>query len=178
MSLRKVEVGIKGVTPLLMHRFPLEPIEAIEKKTPQEQAEIAAYRIPDDGTLYIPGMNIQRALVSAATYSKGKGRGSLTKVAAACIMVTPEYVSLGTKEYAIDCRPVVIKATGGRVARVRPRLDSWGCAFVVEFDDALLKETELRRIVDDMGNRVGLLDFRPERRGSFGRCMVATWKMI
>jgi hypothetical protein len=66
------EVEIKGLTPgLLMHSFPLVPIEAIEKKTPAEQAELAAYRDPETRELYIPGIAVQRAFVSGATYSKG-----------------------------------------------------------------------------------------------------------
>ena len=34
----------------------------------------------------------------------------------------------------------------------------------------------LKAIVDDAGDRVGLLDFRPERKGPFGRFMVTAWK--
>jgi len=34
----------------------------------------------------------------------------------------------------------------------------------------------LRHIVDDAGSRVGLLDFRPERKGPFGRFIVIEWK--
>ena len=48
MAIKKVTVTIEGQTPLLMHKFPLEPIEAIEKKTIEEQAEIAAYRDDDN----------------------------------------------------------------------------------------------------------------------------------
>ncbi|MCI0422766.1 MAG: hypothetical protein L0312_26685 [Acidobacteria bacterium] len=176
---RSFEVEIKGITPLLMHAFPLVPLEALEKKPIAEQAEAAAYRIPSSngnvGDLYIPGTAIQRGLVGAATFSKGKGRASLQKQAAACLFVTPEYVSLNTKEYAIDSRPVVIPATKGRVLRHRPRLDSWGVKFTLEFDDSLISETQLRQIVDDLGQRVGLLEFRPERKGPFGRFMVTKW---
>jgi len=159
-----------------MHRFPLLPIEAIEKKSPEEQAEIAAYRDEKTNELYIPGVAIQRALVNAATYSKGKGRASLQKSAAACLMISPEYVLLGTKTYKMDARAVVIPATKGRVVRYRPRLDEWSCSFDLDYEDTLVKETEVRKIVDDMGERVGLLDFRPERKGPFGRCMVIKWQ--
>lgn len=175
--MKSVNVTIKGITPLLMHRFPLEPVEAIEKKTKEEQAEIAAYRIPGDSReLYIPGAGLQRALVAGATFSKGKGRSTLQKPVAACVLVLPEYVGLGTKEYAIDARAVVVPATKGRVVRFRPRLDAWEVSFQIDYDDTLLKETELRRVVDDTGSRVGLLDFRPERKGPFGRFMVTEWK--
>lgn len=176
MSLTSINVTIKGTSPLLMHKFPMEPIEAIEKKPIEEQAEYAAYREPDTKELFIPGVNVQRALVAAAVYSKGKGRASLQKQAAACLMISPERLLLGTKKYTIDSRPVVIKATGGRIIRHRPRQDEWSVDFVLEYDDTLLKESEVRRIVDDMGKRVGLLDFRPACKGPFGRSMVTKWE--
>jgi hypothetical protein len=173
--IKKVEVSIEGISALLMHSFPLQPIEAIEKKTPQEQAEIAAYRDPATRELYVPATAVQRAIVSAASFSKGKGRQTLQRPVAACVMVYPERIGLMKTEYTIDTRPVVVPATKGRVLRHRPRLDKWLLSFQVEYDDTLLTETQLRRIIDDMGSRVGLLDFRPEKKGPFGRCMVVRW---
>ncbi len=177
MALQKIDVSLSGITPLLMHRYPMESIEAIDKKTPKEQAEIAAYRTPQN-ELYVPGTAIQRALVDAATFSKGKGRASLQRSAAACIMVSPEYVLLGTNEYLIDTRSVVIPATKGRTPRYRPRFDKWKISFSLEYDDALITGEQIRKIVDDMGTRVGLLDFRPACKGSFGRSVVVEWRVV
>ena len=92
------------------------------------------------------------------------------------MIVSPERVDLGVKTYTIDSRPVVIAATKGRILRHRPRLDEWTLQCEFQYDDTLLKESELRRIVDDAGSRVGLLDFRPEKKGPFGRFMVTEWK--
>ena len=175
-----IHVKLTGISPLLMHSFPLLPIEAIEKKSPEEQAELAAYRQPTgtDGTkgdLYIPGVAVQRALVAGGAYVKGKGRASLQKAVAACVLVTPEYISLGTPDYVIDARPVVIPATKGRVVRYRPRLDKWSCSFEIEYDETLMTEVELRKIADYTCSRVGFLDFRPERKGPFGRAIVTLW---
>ena len=175
MAMRKTEVTIQGISPLLMHRFPMVPIEAFEKLPVEKQAEHAAYKM-NSGELYIPGIAIQRAMIGGATYSKGKGRATLQKPVAACVGVEPEYVGLGVNEYVIDSRPVVIPATKGRVLRHRPRLDQWKCGFKIRWDDTLLKETELRRVLDDTGSRVGLLDFRPERKGPYGRFMVTKWE--
>lgn len=175
MATKKVHCTIKGISALLMHAYPMQPIEAIEKKSPEEQAEYSAYRDPDTNCLYIPGIAIQRSFIASASYSKGKGRGSLQKPVAACVMVNPERCDLGVKDYLIDSRPVVVPATKGRVVRHRPRLDNWTVTFEIEYDDTLLTETQLRRIVDDAGSRVGLLDFRPERKGPFGRFMVTDW---
>ena len=176
MSVKSVAVQVKGISPLLMHSFPMEPIEALEKKSPQEQAEFSAYRDPDTKGLYVPAMAIQRCLIAAATFSKGKGRASLQKVVAACILVSPERVPLNQKTFTIDARPVVIPSTKGRVMRFRPRLETWELAFKIDFDDTLLTEAQLRRVLDDAGQRVGLLDFRPEKKGPFGRFMVTNWK--
>lgn len=178
MSMIEVAVGLQGISPLLMHAFPMVKIPALEKRTPNEQAEYAAYRHPQSKKLIIPGVAVQRALVNAATYSKGKGRASLQKPVAACVMVDPEYISLGTDKYVVDSRPVVVPATGGRVLRHRPRLNEWACEFTIKFDDALISEVEMRKVVDDACSLVGFLDFRPECKGPFGRAIVVEWKMI
>jgi hypothetical protein len=159
-----------------MHRYPLEPVEGQDKLAPAEQAELAAYR--HGGVLYVPGIALQRALVAAAAFSKGKGRATLQKPVAACLMVDPEYLLLGTNDYVVDARAVVIPATKGRIVRYRPRIDAWSVLARLTYDPTLLRETELRRVVDDCGARVGLLDFRPERKGPFGRFMVTSWMRV
>lgn len=175
---KQIKVTWKEKSPILMNRFPLEPIEAMEKKTKEEQAEIASYRHPETGELYIPAVNIQRALINGATYVKGKGRASMQKPAAACLIVTPEYILLGTKEYTIDSRAVVNPTTHGRFIRHRPRLDKWEITFFIEYDDVLISGKQLRDIVDNTCMRVGILDFRPEKKGPFGRSMVTLWEEV
>ncbi len=176
MSTPIIEVTLKGKSPLLMHRFPLEPIEGFAKMTKEKQAKIGEYRDSTTGMLYIPGTNLQRAFISGAAYSKGKGRASLAKIAAACLFVTPEIVSLNTKDYIIDSRAAVNPVTKGRIIVNRPRIDDWEITFNLEYDDILLSESQVRTIVDDTCSKVGYLDFRPERKGSFGRAMVIEWK--
>lgn len=174
---KTIEVEIKGISPLLMHRYPLVELEGLSKLNAEEQAEHAAYRDPESKELFIPGEALQRCLVGGATYSKGKGRGSLQKQVAACVFVTPERISLGTKEYQVDSRGVVIPATRGRIVRHRPRLNEWRASFTLEYDEILIAEKQLRQVVDSSGSRVGLLDFRPEKKGPFGRFMVTSWKV-
>lgn len=177
MSIKKIDVQIKGVYALLMNRFPLEPVEALDKKPPEEQAKIACYHTPM-GELFVPGVNLQRALIAGATFSKGKGRASLQKPVAACVFVSPEYMIIDPQKYNIDSRAVVIKATGGRIVRHRPRFEmGWTLSFTLEYDDTLLTEKQLRQVVDDTGSRVGIGDFRPEKKGPFGRFMVISWEV-
>ncbi len=176
MTTKKIDVQIRGTSALLMHAFPMvPPPKGWEKGEPLEQAKFAEYRDPDTGLCYIPGVAIQRCLVQAAAYSKGKGRASLQKPVAACVLVVPERCSLGVATYTVDSRPVVIAATKGRIIRHRPRFDQWQVNFAIEYDTALLNESELREVIDNAGSRVGLLDFRPEKKGPFGRFMVVSW---
>jgi hypothetical protein len=172
-GMKTIHVTMTGISALLMHRFPMEPIEAIEKKSPEEQARIALYE--QDGQPFIPGVNVQRALVAGATFSKGKGRSSLQKSVAAGLFVDEAQLPIKDAKWVVDARPVTIPATKGRVVRYRPRFDKWSVDCTISFDETLLTETQVRRIVDDTGSRVGLLDFRPERKGPFGRFMVMAW---
>ena len=176
MANEAISCTIQGTSPLLMHRYPLmPPAKGWEKWTPEKQAEVGEYRDPDSGELYIPGLSIQRCLVSAATFSKGKGRATLQKPVAACVLITPERCLLGTKTFEVDSRAVVIQKSG-RIVRHRPRINEWKASFLAEYDTELISATELRQVVDDAGKRVGLMDFRPECKGSFGRFMVVEWK--
>jgi len=174
--MKKISCTIKGLSPLLMHRFPLVAIEGLAKMEPSEQAEYAAYRDDVTKQLYIPGLNLQRALVSAAKFSKGKGRASLQMEVCACVFVTPEKLLLGVKEYIVDSRPVVNAVTRGRFLSHRPRINTWKVDFEVEYDPVLMAADQLKKVITDAGTRVGILDFRPERKGPFGRFEVTSWK--
>jgi hypothetical protein len=175
-QMKQIAMSIKGLSPLLMHRYPEEPIEALEKKSKDEQARLALYE--HAGTPHIPGRCLQRALVGAASFSKGKGRASLQKVSAAGLFVDEVVLPLNGTKWVVDSQSVVIPATRGRVMRHRPRFDSWQVACTLTYDNDLMTEAQVRRIVDDAGARVGLLDFRPEKKGPFGRFMVVEWKSL
>ena len=174
--MQTIKVTIQGVSPLLQHRFIGEPPEGMKNMPPQEQAELATYRDPKTNDLYIPVENLTRALISGASYSKGKGRSSLQKEVAAAVFVNPARISLGTKKFEVDTRAVVIPATRGRVLAHRPRIDEWSAAFTVEFDETLIKKTQIEKILADTGSRVGLMDFRPEKKGPYGRFEVTSIK--
>lgn len=173
-----IEVTIQGISPLLMHRHTGE--DRNDKDTPiSEAAESCAYRDPDTGRLYIPAQNMHRALVSSGAYIKLKGKRGATasKSIAACVYIAPERIDLGVSNYTVDTRTVVIQAArGARIARHRPRIDQWKATFYIEYDSELISGQDVRDCVDAAGSRVGILDYRPERKGPFGRFVVVSWK--
>lgn len=183
-----IKVTIKGITPLLMNRFTEENEVAVsggtstvhvgdKKGTPREQATKKAYR-DSEGNLYIPGPNIFSAIVQAGVFHKaGKSKVTTQKssLVPAGIAVLDLVCPLGTKEFEVDSRRVVIPSTGGSVMAHRPRLDEWQASFTLDVDTAMFAEKFVRQLVDDAGKKIGLGDFRPSRKGPFGRFHVIEW---
>lgn len=65
-----------------------------------------------------------------------------------------------------------------RILRTRAKFDEWGVTFVVEADDEIVDEVQLRRWLEIGGRRIGLGDWRPEKSGDFGRFQVESIQKI
>jgi hypothetical protein len=77
--------------------------------------------------------------------------------------------------WEVDSRSVVIPSTGGRIMAHRPRFDKWKLAFTVEYDSGMFSPSLVRMLLDDAGRRVGLGDFRPARKGPYGKFVIVKW---
>lgn len=188
--MKTVQVTIEGITPLLMNRFTEENEVKVSsgisastigsKGTPREQAAKTAY-MDDDGMLYVPGPNVFRSIIEAGKYHKaGKSKVTTQKssMVPAGISLNEVILPLGTKAFEVDSRSVVIPSTGGRIMKHRARLDEWKLTFTLEIDVAMFDVHFVRQLVDDSGRRVGLGDYRPDRKGPFGKFKVVNWKEV
>lgn len=184
-----IHVEISGTSPLLMNRFTeqaeikvssgISAVAVGSKGTPREQARGKAYS-DADGNLYIPGPNIFACLIQAGKFHKtGKSKVTTTKssLIPAGISVREIVCPLNTKEFEVDSRSVVIPATGGRIMAHRPRLDEWRLEFTLDVDETMFAPDFVRLLVDDAGTKIGLGDFRPDRKGPFGKFAVTSWKI-
>lgn len=175
----KIAIEITGVSPLLMNRFIDESgIKRDKSLTAREEAEKTAY-LTEEGKLYYPPENILSCIMSGGRFHKdGK-----TKITTARSSLVPAGVSVVDKilyfsqpsSFEVDSRAVVIPSTGGRIMKHRARLDDWVLEFNLTLDTAIFHEKTLRAIIDDAGSKCGLGDFRPERKGYFGRFVVTKW---
>ena len=186
----KIRVTIEGISPLLMNRLTEEAEIKVSGGTsatlrgsrgaPREQAAPKRYA-DDKGMLYIPGPNIYSALIAAGTFHKaGKSKITTmkTSLVPAGIQVEELVCALNTKEWEVDSRSVVIPSTGGRIMCHRPRVDKWAMTFTLDVDTDMFDPKLVRAIVDDAGKKIGLGDYRPARKGPFGRFVVKEWKII
>ncbi len=61
----------------------------------------------------------------------------------------------------------------------RPRIPHWELAFTVKFDDKRgYDETTVDKLVEAAGRQVGLGDWRPAKRGRFGRFIVVKKEVL
>lgn len=190
----KIQVTIQGISPLLMNRFTEAAEVAVsggtavtfrgDKGPPREQA--APKRYADaEGRLYIPGTNLFACIIAAGTFQK-VGKSKLTTMKTSLIpagmlvddLVCPLHDSEGQPltAWEVDSRSVVIPSTGGRIMCHRPRVDEWQCTFTVDVDITMFAPNIIRALIDDAGKKIGLGDYRPARKGPFGRFVVVKWE--
>lgn len=182
-----IAVTITGLTPLLMNRFTEASEIAVSsgtrasingsRGTPREQATPKAYA-DTSGALYIPGPNIFSCIIAAGAFHKS-GKSKVTTMKSSLIPAGLSIVELVCPVIAsgweVDSRSVVIPSTGGRIMCHRPRIDEWSVSFTIDLDDSVFSPSFIRLVMDDAGKKIGLGDYRPSRKGPFGRFSVTKW---
>jgi hypothetical protein len=185
---------VQGVSPLLMHRWAetseVDPNKGtrkihISEVDPRVQAEQVAYR-HHDGWLYMPGAAIARMLCEAGGSHKQKGSRKSLKfvVPAACLILDDAIPLLDTAgsqrltDFEVDSRPIVIPSTKGRIMRHRPRVNAWRMEFSVDVDETLIDSSTVHTLLTEGGKQLGIGDYRPEKRGPFGRFQVVRWEKL
>lgn len=179
-----IKVEISGITPLIINRFHEEAAEEAtsnmrsarkERPSPEDDAKSRLYS-NGSGT-FLPAENIRQSIIEAAKRFKIGRRAATTDVAAS-IYLSPFELPL-TGDWHVDSRAVVIPATGGRILRHRPMFDEWAISFSLQIDtDTGVDERMIKEIVASAGKLVGLGDFRPARKGPYGRFSVVSWEPI
>lgn len=158
-----IKATIVGVSPLLCNKFTDAAAQAVSSNTsavmhgqkapPRDQAQAKLY-LDSKGKPVLPGTNLMRAIVNAGSFVKS-GKSKLSTM-----------------------RSSVIPSTGGRIMCHRPRFDDWRASLTLEVDDSMFSEALARELLDLAGKRIGVGDFRPERKGPFGRFRVDQWKKV
>ncbi|MGQ0530118.1 MAG: hypothetical protein ACT4PG_09940 [Panacagrimonas sp.] len=183
-----IKISIEGVSPLLCNRFHEAAQQKVEsgnsavfvgsKGSPRDQAEAKLYR-DSTGHCVVPGPNLFSAIIEAGKYIKaGKSKLSTNRssIIPAGLSVDQIELPILPGKWEVDSRAVVIPSTGGRIMCHRPRFDEWRLHASLVIDDSMFGEKVVRELVDFAGSRVGLGDFRPQRRGPFGRFKVVSWR--
>lgn len=180
--MKKIRCELTGITPLLMNspKSMLEPEKTITNKTQKrntaDEAEKGAYRMKS-GNLYVPSSAIMGCLINAASYKKA-GKYSLKPLLAGSVRIEKEELDLGTQAYDLDIRTVVIQRKD-RIVRVRPKILTWKINFDMVYNEKIIGDHNIiKECLEEGGQRVGILDYRPQKLGSFGMFEVTKWAEV
>lgn len=175
-SMKNIEIEIVGTTPLLMHSAH-SMIQQMATKNPaknydpKEDAEKVAYR-NKKGELIVPSRCLKACILNASSWYKFGKRGA-KPIVAGCTRIEPieiiltDFKDKPLKKYEIDLRPVVVQRS--RIIRARPVIEEWKLKFTVIYNEQLIGNIDIiRQIIEEAGQRVGLLDNRPQTYGENG----------
>ena len=179
--MRKYKVEITGITPLL-HNKPEEygfNEQWVQKKasTDWEAEALKKLYVDSEGRIYQPATHLDRALIEAGKKIKVKGQGKATYSKLFGSMVSVEEFEILHKkpEYEIHKCLVVIPSTKGRVMRYRPMFKDWVLEFHIEFEEEIPADV-VKEALEIAGKYVGIGDWRPEKKGKFGKFQVTSFK--
>tara|TARA_Y100000310_G_scaffold341019_1_gene438816 strand:+ start:13051 stop:13614 length:564 start_codon:yes stop_codon:yes gene_type:complete len=186
--MKKIKVEIVGESPLLMNspKGMLEPQSLVKTKTKKveygKDAESVAYRTKQ-GYLYVPNTAIKGCMINASSYKK-VGRNALRPLIAGGLRVPEEELVIKDKRgkpiklYEIDLRTVVVQGKN-RIIKARPRIESWKLEFGLTYNENLIADPEIiHEVLVEAGERIGILDFRPQKTGEFGTFKVTKFKPV
>lgn len=188
-----VKVEIVGVTPLLVNRF-AEPAEVdgakpgrkmLITRDPRGEATKAAYIDPRTKTFYFNAMSIPGCMGGAGANHKMRGsRKSMRFVVPSAVTTLVDGITIldgkfkPAKDFEVDARPVTIPSTKGKIMRYRPRWDEWSARFDLSIESDILTVEDSHMLLTEAGTIIGIGDFRPEKRGPFGRFRVTNFKKL
>lgn len=189
-----INVGLVGVSPLLMNAMDEATLERLvtgekapkgaPKGTPLEQATKKLYT--HEGKPVLPVVNVLSSLIEAGRSVRLDGK---KQVSTASSTVLPSFMSIDGMHLplldTLDNRePATWRVSlmqgrnpngGEAVGICRPCFDSWAVLLEVVADLDTVPERIVRELFDKAGSNVGVGDFRPQRKGFYGRWRIDRW---
>lgn len=202
--MKLIRFHIKSLSPgMLQNPATPELLESLRTKKPvQKKTDITVY---DDAAskmyrsesvdgsvrnMGVPTQNIMSCMVLAGRLVKS-GKKALSTAKDTTIYGFLEFVEEFCpfkgcdKDGNIPWNPAPFKGTmhnGASEVAVcinRPRIPHWETSFTVKFDnDRGIDETTLIKLVETAGRQIGLGDWRPAKRGRFGRFVITKMEVL
>jgi hypothetical protein len=184
MSMVFATIGVEGIRPLLWHHFgpdalPLEkrPRTGVAGNDPEEwKRTVLATK---NRQLYLRPASIFGCLRDAAKYTSRK-RGTLQPVLASTLQVPGDSILIDrwlpeegptadeAAEVYLDVRSVRNPSTRARNVRYRvATAPGWKASFTITWENTLVSDNEMRAVMRDAGQFVGLGDGRSIGFGRF-----------
>ena len=176
-------VTIKGTTPLLMNKPSMgiatkTKARKLGNETEQSLAEDKLYE--RDKKLFQPSTHLEGCLLNAGKelkiMGKGTSRATYSKVVGYAVECYPFEIPHKHQAWEVFGILAVNPTTKGRNLLCRPMLRQWELDFEIRFDDTELSPETLKEILEIGGRVVGIGDWRPQKKGKFGKFEVTRFE--
>jgi hypothetical protein len=191
---------VKQLSPgMLQNPKTLELLESLRSKkrlpvktdwTIQEEAGTKLYR-SENGKMGVPMQNIIGALILAGQHITYKGKKTISTAKSTIIFDFLEFRTDFCEFIGLDEKgniPWSPFLQGGvmhqgasetAVCITRPRIPQWSLTIPVVFDcDREINEKTVDALFDIAGRKIGLCDWRPVKKGRFGRFVTETVEVL
>jgi len=178
----KISITIEGTTPILFNRFRDTQIEGKSKKRTGAMAEFdiedKLYQ-DEKGKTQLPAVYLKNCIVEASKQFKivGKGKSTYSKLIASTIEINPFYIELKADKYEVFRISAVNPMTKGRMMIERPMYKKWNASFEIILNDEAVPTSVINEILEHAGKYVGVGDWRPEKKGMFGKFIITSFKV-
>ena len=179
--MEKINVTIQGITPILFNRFRDTAIEGKSKKKTGAlvEADIEDKLYKDEkGKIQLPAVYLKNALTEASKQFKiqGKNKATYSKIVGSSVDVMPFYIDFEAGNYEVFRISAVNPMTKGRMMVSRPKFNKWQASFQIILNDDQVDVSVINEILEHAGKYVGVGDWRPEKKGMFGKFMITSFK--
>ena len=151
---------------------------------PQDEAVASLYVLPESDQLYAAGDWFREASIIAAKGFRDTtrpGRATMQQRFTASVFLSELYFPLVNVEtgkpvtsdrgdWETWMKRVVVQNQG--IVRARGLIHDWACTVEFEYDDETISPGEIANIIHAAGKFPGVGDYRPGKKGPFGRFRV------
>lgn len=185
IRVEQAEVKIKGLSPLIMHRWSEKARKEMldkqmkktvkkEPKSPEEQYEASVYKL-DNGEPGFPADAFKKAMIRGA-----KQLGLTMTDARTSFFIHGEYCTRDDRELVpitgeLQPREDMVRLNGATSdIRFRGQVVNWEATLKVSYNASVTSFDQIVNMLQAAGYGVGVGEWRPERDGTFGRFEVVT----
>lgn len=178
--MKTIKVEIEGVSPLIVNRF-LE--KQISDKIKKRSGELKDLAVEDklyiaNGRPYIPARYLEASMIEAGKQHKiaGKQKATYSKLIGSSVSVSPSAIDLQPNKWTPFTISAVNPMTRGRMIITRPMFESWGLKFTIICENDDISVDTIEKILSYAGQFVGIGDWRPDKKGKYGKFRIALMK--
>ncbi|HEY6272605.1 MAG TPA: hypothetical protein VIX19_11515 [Terriglobales bacterium] len=202
--MERFQITLKGLPPgMLQNKMGINELLALRDKTgkkskvaarPSLEEEAAAHiHYNGDGHPCVPKDMLMATLINAGVFIRLDQKRQLSTKESSLLpgllilegdsypLLLPgdgEESTWGLSPWRYEVRQGRNPNGGEAVCIVRPLFEKWAISFTGLLDTRELPEDTFLRLFGLAGSRIGIGDFRPQRKGTFGMFAITNWKKL